>query len=109
MCNVKEGKDVKTKGDLQNLVTSVILRQTSEFTVDDIYNGTLARLVGSDFYDSLEVKQRCEDTISTLFIIDCLDVVGHGKYKLHMSFPAVNHLQFLRLFQKARKFSVPFA
>ena len=37
MCKVKEGKDVKTKGDLQNLVTSVILRQTSEFTVDDIY------------------------------------------------------------------------
>lgn len=90
MCNVKEGKEVKTKGDLQNLVTSVILRQTSEFSVDDIYNGTLARLVGSDFYDSLEVKQRCEDTIGTLFSIDCLDVVGHGKYKLHMSFPSVN-------------------
>ena len=89
MCNVKEGKDVKTKGDLQNLVTSVILRQTSEFTVDDIYNGTLARLGGSDFYDSLEVKQRCEDTINTLFIIDCLEVVEHGKYKLHMSFPSV--------------------
>ena len=89
MANVKEGKDVKTKGDLQNLVTSVILRQTSEFTVDDIYNGTLARLAGSDFYDSLEVKQRCEDTISTLFIIDCLEGVGYGKYKLHMSFPSV--------------------
>ena len=89
MCNVKEGTDVKTKGDLQNLVTSVILRQISEFTVDDIYNGTLARLVGSDFYDSLKVKQRCEDTISTLFIIDCLEVVGHGQYKLHMSFPSV--------------------
>lgn len=89
MCNVKEGKDIKTKGDLQNLITSVILRQTSEFTVDDIYNDTLARLVGSDFSNSLEVKQRCKDTISTLFIIDCLDVVEHGKYKLHMSFPSV--------------------
>ena len=90
MCNVKEGKDVKTKGDLQNLVTSVILRQTSEFTVDDIYNGTLARLVGSDFYDSLEVKQRCEETITTLFLINCLESLGHGKYKLAMSFPSVN-------------------
>lgn len=89
MCNVKEGKDIKTKGDLQNLITSVILRQTSEFTVDDIYNDTLARLVGSDFSNSLEVKQRCKVTISTLFIIDCLDVVEHGKYKLHMSFPSV--------------------
>lgn len=90
MCNVKEGKDVKTKGDLQNLITSVILRQTSEFSVDDIYNSTLARLTGSDYYDSLEVKQGCEDTIETLFIIDCLKSDGHGKYQLAMSWPAVN-------------------
>lgn len=89
MCNIKEHEDVKTIGDLQNLVTSVILRQTSEFSVDDIYNGTRARLIGSSYYDSLEVKQSCEDTINTLFIIDCLEVVGHGKYKLHMSFPSV--------------------
>ena len=89
MCNIKELEDVKTIGDLQNLVTSVILRQTSEFSVDDIYNGTRARLISSSYYDSLEVKQRCEDTINTLFIIDCLEVVGHGKYKLHMSFPSV--------------------
>lgn len=90
MCNVKEGKDVKNKGDLQNLVTSVILRQTSEFTVDDIYNGTLARLVGSDFYDSLDVKQCCEDTISTLFIIGCIEAVIRGKYQLCMSFPSIS-------------------
>lgn len=90
MCNVKEGKDVKNKGDLQNLVTSVILRQTSEFSVDDIYNGTRARLVGSDYYDSLEVKQRCEDTLNTLFNINCLKSDGHGKYQLAMSWPAVN-------------------
>ncbi len=90
MCNVKEGKDVKTKADLQNLVTSVILRQTSEFSLDDIYNGTLARLVGSDFYDSSEVKQRCENTINTLFIINRLKSDGHGKYELDMSFPSVS-------------------
>lgn len=89
MCNVKEGKDVKTKGDLQNLVTSVILRQTSEFSVDNIYNGTCARLVGSDYYDSLEVKQRCEETITTLFLINCLESLGDGKYKLAMSWPSV--------------------
>jgi len=29
MSNVKEGKDVKNKGDLQNLITSVLLGQTS--------------------------------------------------------------------------------
>lgn len=90
MCNVKEGKDVKTKGDLQNLVTSVILRQTSEFSVDDIYNGVRVRLTGSEYYESPEVKQRCEDTINTLFIYDCLKSLGHGKYLLKMSWPAVN-------------------
>ena len=71
MCNVKEGRDVKNDGDLQNLVTSVILRRTSEFSVDDIYNGVRDRLTGSDYYDSLEVRQRCEDTIHTLFTINC--------------------------------------
>ena len=76
MCNVKEGKDVKTKGDLQNLVTSVILRQTSEFTVDNIYNGTLARLIGSDFYDSLEVKQLCEEAAAFWHILILYTVYG---------------------------------
>lgn len=45
--------------------------------------------VGSDFYDNLEVRQRCEDTIHTLFNIDCLKILGHGKYQLAMSWPAV--------------------
>lgn len=90
MCNVKEGRDVKNDGDLQNLITSVILRQTLEFSVDDIYNGVRDRLTGSDYYDSLEVRQRCEDTIHTLFNINCLKILGHGKYQLAMSWPAVN-------------------
>jgi hypothetical protein len=89
MCNIKEGANVKTKGDLQNLVTSVFLRQESCFSVEDIYNGVLVRLKGSDWYDSPEVKQRCEDTLSTLFINGCIRGDGHGKYKLSMSFPSV--------------------
>lgn len=90
MCNVKEGINVKTQGDLQNLVTSVILRQTSEFCVDDIYNAVRAKLTGSVYYDSSEVRQRCEDTINTLFIIDCLKTLEHGKYQLAMSWPAIS-------------------
>ena len=89
MCNVKEGKDVKTKGDLQNLVTSVFLRQTSSFSVEDIYNGVLARLKGSNWYDNPEVRQYCEDTLTTLFINDCIRHDECGKYKLSMSFPAI--------------------
>jgi hypothetical protein len=89
MCNIKTGTNVQTEGDLQNLVTSVILRQTSEFSVDDIYNGVRAKLTGSVYYNSPEVKRRCEDTINTLFIIDSIKVKDHGKYQLSMSFPAV--------------------
>ena len=89
MCNIKQGANVKTIGDLQNLVTGVILRQTSEFSIDDIYNEVRARLTGSDYYDSSEVRQRCEDTIHTLFNINSLNVLEDGKYQLAMSFPAV--------------------
>lgn len=90
MCKIKEGAAVQTKGDLQNLVTSVILRQTSTFSAEDIYQATRAKLIGSNYLDRPELKQRCEDTLATLFIIDCIRSVGKGIYSLSMSFPAVN-------------------
>ena len=85
MCNVKQGSNIKTTGDLQNLITSVILRQTSEFSVDDIYNDVRNKLTGSVYYDSPKVKRRCKNTIHTLFIIDCLKSVERDKYLLTMS------------------------
>lgn len=90
MCKIKEGAAVQTKGDLQNLVTSVILRQTSTFSVEDIYQAARAKLIGSDYLDRPELRQRCQDTISTLFVIDCIRSVDKGMYTLAMSFPAVN-------------------
>lgn len=90
MCRIKEGAAVQTKGDLQNLVTSVILRQTSTFSAEDIYQATRAKLEGSEYRDRPELKQRCMDTISTLFVIDCIRSVGKGIYSLAMSFPAIN-------------------
>jgi len=93
MSNVKEGKDVKNKGDLQNLITSVILRQTSEFSVDDIYNGTRARMLGSEYYDSPEVKNYCKETLDTLYNNDCLKRVEKGKYQLAMGWPAVTMIK----------------
>ena len=47
MCKIKEGAAVQSKGDLQNLVTSVILRQTSTFSSEDIYQVAKTKLVGS--------------------------------------------------------------
>lgn len=87
MCKMKEGAAVQTKGDLQNLVTSVNLRQTSTFSAEDTYQ---AKLEGSDYRDRPELMQRCVDTISTLFIIDCVRSVGKGVYSLAMSFPTIN-------------------
>lgn len=88
MCNVKTGADVKHKGDLQNLITSVILRQSGTFTKDDVAAGVRAKLQGSAYLDSHEVEQRIEDTLHQLFIIDCLKSDGK-QYQLSMSFPAV--------------------
>lgn len=90
MCNVKEGPEVKTKADLQNLVTSVLLRQKNEFTLDDIIQGANARLVGSAYFESKELEECCKNTLNTLFNINSIRSVSKGKWKLTMSWPAVS-------------------
>ena len=90
MCNVKENADVKTKADLQNLVTSVLLRQTDDFTLEDIIQGANARLIGSSYYDSEELKARCADTLETFFGFNGIQRVAKGKYTLSLSWPAIS-------------------
>lgn len=92
MCKVKEGARVISIADLQNLVTSVILRQTSAFSTQEIFNLTQDKLHGSVFKDSPIVIERCKETISTLYLIDCLKATDSDRYKLSMSFPAVGRL-----------------
>lgn len=87
---LKENENVKAKADLQNLVTSVILRQTDEFTLEDIVRSANLRLAGSTYYASEELKFRCEDTIETLFLIGSISTTPKGKYVLSMSWPAVS-------------------
>lgn len=89
MCNVKTGANVKHKGDLQNLITSVILRQSGMFTKDDVIRGVRAKLQGSVYIDSGEVIQRIDDTLHQLFVINCLTCDGK-QYQLSMSFPSVS-------------------
>ena len=89
MCRVKDGANVISNADLQNLVTSVILRQTSTFSAEDICAKIQGKLIGSRFKDSIEVSKKCEETISTLYLIDCLRTTESGKYKLVMTFPSV--------------------
>lgn len=79
-----------SNADLQNLITSVILRQVNTFTADDVCKGTCDKLVGSGYEDlTEEVENKCRNTISTLYMMKCLRSVEPGQYKLAMSFPAV--------------------
>ena len=91
MINIKEGKDVQTKGDLQNLVTSVFLRQSTDFCQSDILSGLNKRLEGSEWFGNPEVETMVKETLHILFINDCLknSDKGKGYYKLSMSFPSI--------------------
>lgn len=90
MCKVKQGALVATEADLQNLVTSVILRQTSDFTVGDICKRTNDSLLGSAFADSEAIMHHCYETISALYSIDYLRAVQTGHYKLSIPFPSLS-------------------
>ena len=87
---IKENENVKTQADLQNIVTSVILRQTGEFNLDDVVHAANLRLVGSIYYESQELTERCDDTLETLFLIGSISHATKGRYRLCMSWPAVS-------------------
>lgn len=82
---VKENANVKSRVDLQNLITSVLLKQTDDFTLEDIIHETNLRLVGSPFYASDEMKSRCSDILNTFFLFDNVQCVGLGKYVLSLA------------------------
>ena len=88
--NIKYGIDVKTNADLQNLITSVILRQTGNFTDESIYSEVSEKLIDSVFKNNPNVEKRCRDTIETLFNIGSIKVVNDGTYQLSMSWPSIN-------------------
>lgn len=89
MCKVKEGAAVTSAADLQNLITSEILRRTSAFTEAEICEAIRTKLNGSSYAHSQEVENRCKKTISTLYMINSLRSIEPGRYALAMSFPAV--------------------
>lgn len=74
MCKVKTGKNVRTDRDLQNLVTSVILRQRRSFGRNEIVSQTKSKLKDSEM--QLE-NQEIEKMISrTLGVLECNGVFG---------------------------------
>lgn len=80
MCEVKKNKDVQTESDLQNLVTSVILRQEDSFNVEQIYDFINADLCDSKYKDEQNlikplIKYTCQSFKEKDFLSS-----SNGKY-----------------------------
>lgn len=96
MANIRRNEEVRHREDVQNLITSVILRQYTMFSKEDIYESVEENLKRSDFAkdgvrrQEIDVKTMVDDTLNTLSIIDCVryDSKQH-KYQLCGSFPAI--------------------
>ena len=78
MCKVRTGADVQTTADLQNLVTSVILRQTHPFS--------------KDRKKQTQVIKICERTLKLMVLSSSIKSKGMDNdcYHLALSFPSYN-------------------
>ncbi len=96
MCKVKTGEQVQTTPDLQNLVTSTILRQTQPFTAGSIEDQVATLLEGSPFLQDValrpQVAQICERTLQYMLMSRGIRSVGMDSdlYRLALAFPSYN-------------------
>lgn len=74
MCKVKTGKNICTDRDVQNLITSVILRQKRTFDSTAIILQTRNKLKDSEI--NLEDVQVEKMIFNTLGVLECNGVVG---------------------------------
>ena len=87
---VKEKETIKSRAELQNLISSLILRQTDEFTLDDIIQNANLRLSGSSYYESEELKELCSDTLRRLLLMGNISITPSRKYVISTPSPAVS-------------------
>ena len=96
MCKIKTGALVETDADLQNLITSVILRQTEPFTKETIEGQLLANLEGSAFSAEDEKREQaiktCKRTLKFMMLSSSIRSMGvdDQRYRLALSFPSYN-------------------
>lgn len=94
MANIKKNRQIKNKNDVQNVISSAILRQNSEFTQEDICLKVEVDIKFSPygkygkFRKTVNLGEMINDTINSLLVIDCIRSKGE-KYILHMNFPAL--------------------
>lgn len=84
--NIKDGTDVQTRGDLQNLVTSVIFRQIGWFDEKDVVEEAKKRLNTSEFWNFSDEKLLKEIVEKTLPVLaypgNGIIERENGKYKI---------------------------
>lgn len=78
MCVVKTGKDVQMLGDLQNLITSAVLRQIGVFDETSVKQYTADRLAGLVYENSEEIDDLISNTLKTLSRNDTVSVCKGG-------------------------------
>ena len=74
MCKIKTGKNICTDQDLQNLITSVILRQSRSFTINLIAEQTRDKLKDSNI--ALKDQQVEKMVSNTLNVLECNEMFG---------------------------------
>lgn len=78
MINIPMNRQVKNNADLQNVITSAILRQTGDFTREDIYTKVEDNIKFSAFGKygrcrrSVDIRQMIDKTIDILSTYSCI-------------------------------------
>lgn len=81
MCKIKTGKAIQTNRDVQNLITSVILRQRSDFNKNGIMMQMRNKMRDTEM--EIEDNQVEQMILNTLGVLECSGVVDkkNGIYK----------------------------
>lgn len=94
---IPKHRKIKSLKDLQNVITSNILRQKDQFLKEDIYAEVDDDIKFSCYgkYGSkrkeINLKKMIDETWETLSREDCIRYnLKTGKYELNISFPAIS-------------------
>lgn len=81
MCKIKTGKAIRTNKDIQNLITSLILRQRSDFNESGLITQTHDKMQDTEMEIKDEQVERM--IVNTLEVLECSGVVDrkNGIYK----------------------------
>ena len=80
----------KTKSNLEELITQVILNQTGEFSLEDIVHESNSQLCDYVLYPAEGLKKLCDNVLKTLYHFDHIQFASKGKYSLNSCYSTVS-------------------